>query len=398
LRVLSVGNLYPPASIGGYEFIWRSWVEHMRERGHQVHVLTSDHRASETEPAPEVERELRLYWADHEFPRFGWRERLALERHNAAVLEQRLEELAPDAVAWWAMGGMSLALLERVRRRGLPAVGGVCDDWMLYGPKVDAWAGPFAGRPRVASIAERLTGQIARIEVGAAAHWLFLSETIRRRALEGGVEVGASEICNRGPDDDLFKPVPASTWRWRLAYVGRIDERKGIDTAIEALAALPEEARLVVNGSGDDEHAGELRRLAARLGIDRRVEFTLRPREEIPQLYAEADAVLFPVRWEEPWGLVPLEAMAVGRPVVATGTGGSGEYLRDRHNSLLFEPSDAEGLAAAIRDLAADPKLRARLVEGGFETAARFSERAFNEQVERALEREVARAERGEGR
>ena len=52
--------------------------------------------------------------------------------------------------------------------------------------------------------------------------------------------------------------------------------------------------------------------------------------------------VVFPVRWEEPWGLVPIEAMARGRPVVATGRGGSGEYLRDGENCVLFEADDAE--------------------------------------------------------
>jgi glycosyltransferase involved in cell wall biosynthesis len=391
VRVLSVGNLYPPASLGGYELVWRSWVEHMRGRGHQVHVLTSDHRADETEPAAEVERELHLYWADHEFPRMSRRERVELERHNAAVLDARLGELAPDAVAWWAMGGMSLSLIERVHRRKLPAVGMVCDDWMLYGPKVDAWAGMFLDRPRIAAAAERLTGLVAQIELGQAAHWLFLSETLRRRALDGGVDIGTSEICNRGADDAVFRPTPPREWGWRLAYIGRIDERKGIDTAIEALAELPAEARLVIDGSGDDRHTAELRDLAARLGVGERVEFTLTPRDRIAEAYKEADAILFPVRWDEPWGLVPLEAMAVGRPVIATGRGGSGEYLSDRRNSLLFEPSDAGGLAAAVRELAGDPQLRERLVEGGFETGARFSEGAFNEQIERALEREASR-------
>ncbi len=56
----------------------------------------------------------------------------------------------------------------------------------------------------------------------------------------------------------------------------------------------------------------------------------------MPAELAAADALLFPVQWEEPWGLVPLEAMASGTPVVATGTGGSGEYLRDGDNCLVY--------------------------------------------------------------
>jgi hypothetical protein len=86
-------------------------------------------------------------------------------------------------------------------------------------------------------------------------------------------------------------------------------------------------------------------------------------------LYAAHDAVLFPVTWAEPWGLVPLEAMAVGTPVIATGTGGSAEYLSDEGNALLAAPGDPEALAGAVRRLAADAGLRARLAEAGRRTA-----------------------------
>jgi glycosyltransferase involved in cell wall biosynthesis len=116
-----------------------------------------------------------------------------------------------------------------------------------------------------------------------------------------------------------------------------------------------------------------------------RVTFGYCSREQVPDAYAAADAVVFPVAWDEPWGLVPLEAMAMGRPVIATGAGGSGEYLRDGENCLLFEQRDAGALAAAIERLAADPELRARLRAGGLETVGRFSEASFNEAIERAL-------------
>jgi glycosyltransferase involved in cell wall biosynthesis len=111
-------------------------------------------------------------------------------------------------------------------------------------------------------------------------------------------------------------------------------------------------------------------------------------RERLPALYAESDAVVFPVLWEEPWGLVPLEAMAVGVPVVATGRGGSGEFLRDGENSLIYAPAeDPEALAAAVGRLAGNAKLRNRLREAGFATAARISEERFTEAVLEAHER-----------
>jgi len=70
--------------------------------------------------------------------------------------------------------------------------------------------------------------------------------------------------------------------------------------------------------------------------------------------------------------------MALGRPVVATGRGGSGEYLEDRRNSLLFRAGHAAGLAAALRTLATDTGLRERLRRAGHDTAVRHGEDAFN--------------------
>jgi glycosyltransferase involved in cell wall biosynthesis len=185
---------------------------------------------------------------------------------------------------------------------------------------------------------------------------------------------------------DLFAPAPRPPWRWRLACVGRIDPRKGIDLAIEAVALLPDEATLVVVGGGDEAHLAELRELAAARGVAGRVTFTQSERDRLQDVYAEADVVLFPVRWEEPWGLVPLEAMAVGAPVVASGRGGSAEFLREHENCLIFDPDQGgEALAAAIRELGDDPALRERLRAGGFETSERLTVDAYDESIERLL-------------
>ena len=178
-------------------------------------------------------------------------------------------------------------------------------------------------------------------------------------------------------------PAPEREWGWQLLYVGRLDERKGVHTAIEALAHLPAQANLVVIGGWDEQEAGRLRGLAARLGVEGRVRFEGQfERERLPAAYAAADAIVFPVIWEEPWGLVPLEAMGMGRPVVATGRGGSAEYLRDGDNCLLFPAGDAAALAAALERLAAGSELRAGLRRHGLETAADQTEGAFNGAVE----------------
>jgi glycosyltransferase involved in cell wall biosynthesis len=396
MRILCVGSMYPPHHLGGYELVWKAAVDDLRARGHDVRVLTADHReaaAAGLPESPDVHRDLRWYWRDHAFPRLGPRARLDLERHNAATFDRHAEDFGPDVVAWWAMGGMSLSLLERARRRGLPAVAFVNDAWLIYGPMVDAWI-RFATRPGVpADLLERVTGLPARFDPEPSAHFVFASEDTRRAALERWPAIAASEVAYGGiapaflPHDRGPHGAPP-VWGWRLLYVGRIDSRKGIATAIRALATLPPEATLRVVGGGDEAHLEELRVLAAELDLGRRVSFDgARPRDELPAVYADADALIFPVEWAEPWGLVPLEAMACGLPVVATGTGGSGEYLRDGENCLLYKPGDAAALAARLLTLAADADLREHLRAAGVATARAHTDDAFHDRVEAVLKR-----------
>ena len=385
MRVLAVGSMYPPHDLGGgYEITWRSSVDHLRARGDEVRVLTTDFRLPRdvAPDSPDVHRELRWYWHDHAFPRLGPRAFIALERHNAAVLDRHLGDFRPDAVCWWAMGGMSLGMIEQARTAGVPAVGVVGDEWMVWGPRVDR-----ARRSRIARGITRAAGLPRGPDLGPAALWLFNSEHTRRSALNAGWDLPRTRVAHPGIDRSLFTPAPARPdWSWRLLYLGRLDPRKGVHVAIDALRRLPPEATLTLQGGGDAAYIDELREQAA----GQTVEFSSAPRTELPQVYAAADAVLFPVQWREPWGLVPLEAMAVGRPVVATGTGGSGEYLRHEQNCLVYEPAEsADALAAAIERLAVDGALRERLRSAGLATAAPFTEEAYNEAIASALE-EVA--------
>ena len=382
MSVLCVGNFYRPHGEGGYEVVFQAGVRRLRAEGHDVRVLTSDAVGPAPPGAPEedpdVHRELRLYWRDHAFlPRLPVRGRLAVERHNAAAFDRHLRETGAEAVAFWGMGALSLGLLERARRSGARVVAVVCDDWPVYGPDADQWTrlgrrlGPL--RPLV----ERRTG----LPMGPArdgVRWLYASDALRRRGAPG-------EVAHPGVEPAFLTPVRARDWSGKLLSVSRIDPRKGIDAAVRAVAALGPDATLTVDGHGALGEREALRRLAAELGA--RVAFPEpSPREALRQVYDDHDAVLFCVRWPEPWGLVPLEAMARGRPVVASGRGGSGEYLRDGENCLIADPERPQEIAQAVRRLAADPALRAHLVEHGLATARRHTAEAFERRVVAAVE------------
>ncbi len=262
----------------------------------------------------------------------------------------------------------------------MPAAYVVCDEWPVYGPRLDGWLALFAGAVgrRVGAVAGRLTGLPTRLVEPRRATYCWLSRFVRDTVLEAtawrpahetvtysGIDTGDFPLADSRAGTDAGEP-----WRWRLLCVGRVEPRKGFATAVAALAQLPDAATLTIVGPDDGTHAAELLAQATRAGVADRLSFAVADRRDIAAHYRAADALLFTSAWAEPFGLVPVEAMACGTPVVAAATGGAREFLDDGANCLVVPAGDADGLAATVRRLAADPQLRSRLVRGGLATAA----------------------------
>ncbi len=375
-----MGNLYPPAATGGYERILRGCVLALRAAGHEVEVLTTapvPGALVDEEVDPGVRRALRWYWRDFAWPAMSHREVLGLERHNRAALRRTLEEVRPDVVAWWQLGGMSLSAVELVRRAGVRSIGLVGDDWMTYGPVHDRWHETWGWHPRWQRLGAALTGVPTRLRLADGARWLFISEFLRERAVARHGPLPDTGLLHPGVSPERFPAAPAAPWSGRLAYVGRVEEGKGVHVAVEALAELPASYRLVVDGPANDAYAGRLRALAAQRGVADRLELRRTPSAEVARAYAGADCILFPNLWDEPWGLVPLEAMSVGRPVVSTATGGSAEFLLHERTCLRIPREDPRALAAAVLRLEREPALREALVVAGRERVAGLTEAAF---------------------
>jgi glycogen(starch) synthase len=373
--------MYPPHHLGGYEVSCRDVMTGLVRRGHDVGVLTSDFRlpgvGESDHDGVVVRRDLRLYLnrdatALHDAP---LRTRMGIERHNQRVLRRALDEQQPDVVSVWHLGGTSMGLLTTLVSEGVPLVYAVSDDWLSYGPELDAWCRTFRHHPRLGQLTTAATGLPTTLpDVGASGSFCFISALTRARAVEYSPwTFPDSTVVFSGIDRRLFSG-PASTerpWGWRLLYAGRLDARKGVETLLRAMPLLPQ-ARLTILPRGERAYRERLEALAVELSIDDRVSFDVVTRNELAVRYAAADVLVFPSEWEEPFGLVPLEAMACGTPVVATGVGGSGEFLLDGVNCLQFRAADPADLARAIGELADDPDRRGRLVAAGLETASQF--------------------------
>lgn len=185
--------------------------------------------------------------------------------------------------------------------------------------------------------------------------------------------------------------------RRRIAVVGRLVARKGVDLVIGALQELATEGMddlelQVIGGSGGpqgldaDPEARRLRHIAVELGVAEQVVFRGQlPREAVPSVLRSCSVVVC-APWYEPFGIVPLEAMACGRPVVVAAVGGLQDSVVDGVTGLHVPPRDHRALARAIRRILDDPTLGTRMGRAGrrrveqhysWDTVAALTEEAY---------------------
>ena len=161
-----------------------------------------------------------------------------------------------------------------------------------------------------------------------------------------------------------------------ILFLGRLEKRKGFDCLLEAFGqvrrAVPD-ARLLVAGAFSKEDKEPFVRQARREGI-RGVHFIgYIPEQDKPRFFHSCDVFCAPSLGFESFGIVLLEAMASGRPVVASNIPGYRSVLTDGREGLLVEPGNPEALAAALIRLLRDPDLRARMAAQGELTARNFA-------------------------
>jgi len=190
-----------------------------------------------------------------------------------------------------------------------------------------------------------------------------------------GLPRSRASVVPCGVDTSLFRPLDVEHGeRPRLLVIGRLVERKGVGNVIEALADLPGVELVVAGGPSrdrldDDVEIRRLRQVAARHGVSDRVQFVGGvAREDVPALMSSADIVVA-VPWYEPFGIVPVEAMSCGRPVVGSAVGGLLDTVVPGVTGELVPPRRPDLLAPVLADLLADPGRRDAYGRAGRERA-----------------------------
>ena len=231
-----------------------------------------------------------------------------------------------------------------------------------------------AGRPPTADrrLLERLERSAVRTATIVTAPSTAIATEVAAR-WGGGMRRRVQVIPNP-VDADCFCPRDEPADPATLLIVGRIERRKGQDVAVEALPAIRSDvpgARLLLVGADSEPSEGGvsalglLRRRVAALGMPEDALQATGPvwRDELPGLLARATVCLVPSRLVS-FGYTCLEAMACGRAVVASATGGLAEIVNDGHDGLLAERDNAPALAHAAIALLSDSELRARIEHG----------------------------------
>ena len=239
----------------------------------------------------------------------------------------------------------------------------------------------LAGVPLVATIhatelgrhGGRLPGSVQRY-IHEVERWLVAEA---ERVVTCSAYMREEVRCSLNADEDRLDLIPnevdvdaygsrvvdvrSELWpadRPTLLFAGRLEYEKGVQTILDALPSLPG-AGLVV--AGDGTYRQTLDRLVADRGLGDRVRFEGFVGEgRLRELYQAADVAVVPSLYE-PFGLVALEAMASGTPLVVSDTGGLREIVEDRVTGLLVPPADPVAFAGAARSLLADRPLAARL-------------------------------------
>ena len=227
----------------------------------------------------------------------------------------------------------------------------------------------FERHPELMSRRDRLVFRtMVPRSVKRAARVLAVSEWTKRDIVEHyGIDENKIVVTPNGVDE-LFAPNGARPAGTPYAlFVGTLQPRKDPIAALEAVALVDRELRLVLVGP-DKGSEREARRAASRLGLETRTEFAGHvEKHELAKLYRGAECLVFPSRYEG-FGLPLVEAMASGTPVVAAASGSIPEVAGDA--AILVPPGDPSALAGGIERAIAD---RDRLVRAGLERAGRFS-------------------------
>lgn len=190
-------------------------------------------------------------------------------------------------------------------------------------------------------------------------------------------------VSPSGGIDNLFYQIEnkAKNKSFTIGYVSRISAAKGWDTLLESLSVIVKtiDCRLIVAGRGTQ--VKEFKMMIQNLGLSEYINYVGPvPYKKLPEVYRQMDLFVFPTCLEESLGLVGIEAMASGVPVIGSKIGGLTDYIVDNYNGYYFMPGNSESLASQIlKYYYLDEQSKSKLRNGALRTAQKYNSDSVNE-------------------
>jgi phosphatidyl-myo-inositol alpha-mannosyltransferase len=336
---------------GGVNEHVRFLYENLRLRGHDVRILTSSHGLQRSS-----EGDVIRIGKGFSVPSNGSVGTITLSPRYVSQVQRVLDQEHFDLLHFHEPFVPFLSLV--VLRQSTSVNIATFHAYAGFSPAMEL------GSKTLQGYARRLHGRIA---VSAAArHFVDRFFPGDYKVIPNGVNVGRYQ-----------RAVPLARWQDgcpNILFVGRLEDRKGLPHLLKAFRLVRKggaEARLLIVGSGPQER--EARRYVMTRGLQN-VEFLGRVSDaEKAQLFRTADIFVSPATGRESFGIVLLEAMAAGVPIVCSDIHGYKGVVQRGSQAILVPPHDAKALAAGISELLADPALRARMGAAGLERAEQFS-------------------------
>lgn len=375
MKICLIHTMYYPYRAGGAELTVQQIAEGLAARGHEVVVVSAGKR-NETRLHNGVKiheiKLVNLYWPfDHfrgkELLKPFWHLADAYNPVMARRVEKVLEAERPDVVQVHNVAGLSAAVWLAAKKRGLPLTQVLHDYYHLCVRSTMFNRGRNCERQctlcRVYRAPSRRLSRLVDVVVGVSRHVLEahisrgLFPTARRQVIYNGYSLDRNVTPARLGD------------KVRFGYIGRLHPTKGLDLLIEAFLDLEApDVELLVAGEGEPGYVASLRRRTE----GRAVRFLGYTRREA--FFPGIDVLIVPSIWQDPFPGVCKEALAWGKPVVASRRGGIPEMVVDGETGFLFEPGEPGALVAAMRKLLSQREAYSRLSAACLERAKEFSE------------------------
>lgn len=367
--VLVASSLHPvpPPSHGAIETQVAAQALGLAARGHEVHVLGVD-GPSGAPPRPlEGVIQHGLGRAFEGSGSGGARALFSSLRRFGRGAAERIRVLSPDVVHWHARYPCLFGTTGRSRRDPWPHLIHAHNWKRAENMRYDPWS----TRRAAAALGGWIDARVAR----RCSAVLAVSAFVRDHVLaDTGIDPDRAHVVTNVVDAELFRTDAATPRDREILFVGRIAAEKGLETLIEAVALVREElpdVRLTIVGpsTGGTERGSyerDCRELVARLGLQAEVRFAGPvPNTELARHLAGAAVLAVPSVWGEPCGVVALEGLASGTPVVASRVGGLPELIEEGVTGRLVEAGAPAAWARALAEALRDDALRASAATAG---------------------------------